>query len=639
MIRKIATITFQSGALVALLGSLLFAGGVLGSSPGILGSSLRFIAAICRDSSTQWMVMACLASHFMTLLMVERRMNLAPSATGVTDLKSGCEDEESGQSEGATELSGARGYSSAPLIRKRYRSRSGGISTALQRVFCCPGFWLSALIIVVGLRYAWAYQTAAHHLEFLVLLAGIVVGKGLAIWVRWPGASGTRVRDPQSIHPPGRQVEFMEETVTAHAGALAAAEEGVRRGARGGRAPQFFKGAALPGQPGTVIAPPSAGEVLRLREPCVGGLAALRPGWPDDNVARRRVGVTCVLVTLLAASALWQPVLGMTFQYHELHRWSGVWDNPNVYGLLMGGGLVLAVGLAFAIFRSRRGNEAPIRTGSKPPSAFAKGMGDQHVACYAFIRVFGGILCVFAAALLGVGLWHGYSRGAWVATVGGVVYLLGSGVWGLGSGQEGDPTSPRPSPSRSGGTEREKVGISRIPCISWLKLPAFLLCSLRSLRLNRNWLWGSVILASVGVLCFWQFRFSEAPVARRVFSAANINDFSWRNRVVAWEGAVRMMWDRPLTGVGWGQAEAVYAKKYLPSRLTEGGAFGLNDYLMLGTSAGVPALLCFSAYIWLSLRRRPDNESRDPSFDLLSVTCRAGAVVLLIGFWFDGGLF
>jgi len=97
MIRKIATITFQSGALVALLGSLLFAGGVLGSSPGILGSSLRFIAAICRDSSTQWMVMACLASHFMTLLMVERRMNLAPSATGVTDLKSGCEDEESGQ--------------------------------------------------------------------------------------------------------------------------------------------------------------------------------------------------------------------------------------------------------------------------------------------------------------------------------------------------------------------------------------------------------------------------------------------------------------------------------------------------------------------------------------------------------------
>ena len=45
---------------------------------------------------------------------------------------------------------------------------------------------------------------------------------------------------PQSPHPTGRAV-FMEETVIARADALAAADEGVRRGTRGGCAPQFLE--------------------------------------------------------------------------------------------------------------------------------------------------------------------------------------------------------------------------------------------------------------------------------------------------------------------------------------------------------------------------------------------------------------
>jgi len=35
----------------------------------------------------------------------------------------------------------------------------------------------------------------------------------------------------------------------------------------------------------------------------------------------------------------------MTYQYHSAIRWSGVWDNPNFYGLLMGTGVVLALGI------------------------------------------------------------------------------------------------------------------------------------------------------------------------------------------------------------------------------------------------------------------------------------------------------
>jgi hypothetical protein len=56
-------------------------------------------------------------------------------------------------------------------------------------------------------------------------------------------------------------------------------------------------------------------------------------------------------------------------------------------------------------------------------------------------------------------------------------------------------------------------------------------------------------------------------------------------------------------------------------------------------------------YIWLSLTRKPDDRGqisdggipsidlRPPASDLWQATCRAGAIVLLVGFWFDGGLF
>ena len=45
-----------------------------------------------------------------------------------------------------------------------------------------------------------------------------------------------------SAHPPSRHAVFMEEMRgTARADALAAADEGVRRGARGGASPSFLK--------------------------------------------------------------------------------------------------------------------------------------------------------------------------------------------------------------------------------------------------------------------------------------------------------------------------------------------------------------------------------------------------------------
>ena len=62
----------------------------------------------------------------------------------------------------------------------------------------------------------------------------------------------------------------------------------------------------------------------------------------------------------------------------------------------------------------------------------------------------------------------------------------------------------------------------------------------------------------------------------------------------------------------------------------------------------MPALVCFLVYVWLSLRGSPQSlvtrvEGRgsreEHALDWLQATCRAGAIVLLVGFFFDGGLF
>jgi hypothetical protein len=90
-----------------------------------------------------------------------------------------------------------------------------------------------------------------------------------------------------------------------------------------------------------------------------------------------------------------------------------------------------------------------------------------------------------------------------------------------------------------------------------------------------------------------------------------------------------MMRDHPL-GVGWNQALDVYNKNYSHP---EGGAAALamNSYLMLGTELGLPALLFFITYISLKFKPKTANS--------LQVGCRAGTLVLLVAFWFDGGLF
>ena len=71
------------------------------------------------------------------------------------------------------------------------------------------------------------------------------------------------------------------------------------------------------------------------------------------------------LLLLLAAASLWHPEAAMQFQYRGLNRWSGPWDNPNIFGLLMGTGVMLAAGMLVASYRLKvagsRAGEFPYR--------------------------------------------------------------------------------------------------------------------------------------------------------------------------------------------------------------------------------------------------------------------------------------
>jgi O-antigen ligase len=355
--------------------------------------------------------------------------------------------------------------------------------------------WLAALVGLVLLRYAFAYQTASRSTQVPVLLAAIVFGKAISAWIT--GKLAFRHLTP-SLSP------FEAERVCA---------------------------------------------------------------W-------RTTWLVSLLICLFACTTLWQPNIATVFQYHGISRWSGVGDNPNLYGSLMGGGVVLSFGFLILNLKSRRWWLIPI---------------------------------LIAMGLCGIGLFKSYSRGAWFGTACALGFLVWRAV-----------QSPMSYVQRG--------------WIYWL-------------RKNRLLLF--IILVSVCVLSFWHFRFSEALPVQRAFSAANANDFSWRNRVTAWEGALRMMRDRPFIGFGWGQAETVYDKKYCP--LPESAAIEMNDYFMLGISAGVSALVGLLVYIWLCFKHKSGFRSQDSgsatsdiglqTLNSLQTTCRAGAIVLLIGFWFDGGLF
>jgi O-antigen ligase len=306
------------------------------------------------------------------------------------------------------------------------------------------------------------------------------------------------------------------------------------------------------------------------------GAARAESGNDSAHVTRHSSLVTFLvgLVVLLAFASWWH--LAPTGAYHG-PRWMGLWDNPNIYGMLMGVGTVLAIGLLAARKAESGKRKAEI------------------------------ILLLVAAVMLAVGLFFSYSRGALVGAAVGLLYLA------------------RASGKAESGKRKAKI--------IWYLVPI-------------------VVIASVAVVIF--FWHNTADTDAWYLKRLDLSRPSAQHRVSAWRGALQMMRDHPL-GVGWNKAVGVYEKNYSPP---ENGAAALtmNSYLMLGTELGIPGLVCFVAYVWLCFRRSSPHLTltlsppaagsgegivMSPATCHLSLqtACRAGALMLAVAFWFDGGLF
>src|ERR1035437_9150958 len=118
-------------------------------------------------------------------------------------------------------------------------------------------------------------------------------------------------------------------------------------------------------------------------------------------------------VILLTLASIWNVNSDHSFEYHSHARWAGPWDNPNTFGLLMGTGIALAVGLFIQSLTFKvQGRETESRS-------WKLGVGKYAVV----------ILCLLAAIFMARGLLHSYSRGAWFATLCGMVYFLSGARW------------------------------------------------------------------------------------------------------------------------------------------------------------------------------------------------------------------
>ena len=332
--------------------------------------------------------------------------------------------------------------------------------------------------------------------------------------------------------------------------------------------------------------------------------------WRAANARRTQpfnidLAVVTSLLLLLPLGSLFHPDPLQRFHYRGHVRWSGMWENPNTFGLLMGTGFVLAVG---SFLLQPRLRHPAVASGGSP-------RGTAHPRTRTMAAA---ALCLVPAALCGLGLLRSYSRGAWVGTAIALCWLL----WQWFMPPPCLRVGPAENPHPQGGAAPAPPGLRRSRMVQM-----------------------AIILASLLVLSFWTFRHTEQRVVRRAFSVANINDFSWRNRVAAYVGSFQMMAAKPWFGYGWNATTQVYDQLFLPPKVVEWAAIRVNDYLSIGTSLGVPALLCLIFLVALSLRQggaAPLQQGRGPAAATppdLPCICRCALMVLVVGFWFEAGLF
>src|SRR5208282_30340 len=246
------------------------------------------------------------------------------------------------------------------------------------------------------------------------------------------------------------------------------------------------------------------------------GVWALRS--PKSNVQSPKSAegtVVGALTFLLVVAAVWQAEAGHLFQYRGQGRWSGPWDNPNTFGVMMGVGVVLTLGSlrssqkslkffeltrrcssnatkvrdVFHSFRAVESEVQGLKSNVRRPRS--KVQGPKSFGCWAVL--------VAAAGVMVVGLIKSYSRGAWVGTAVGLAWLV---VY-----------HPRISRIAANCGEKRRGGSGFLPVQGSM-------FNVQRSRLKRALALG-VVVVSLGVLGFWGFRQADRGMVRRAYSAAN----------------------------------------------------------------------------------------------------------------------
>lgn len=150
-------------------------------------------------------------------------------------------------------------------------------------------------------------------------------------------------------------------------------------------------------------------------------------------------------------------------------------------------------------------------------------------------------------------------------------------------------------------------------------------------RINWAVIGAGALAVAAGIWFFWHGTADNDPW---YVKKLDLSRPSAQNRVTAWRAGWQIMRDHPL-GVGWHQVPALYAAHYSPPAGGP-GAIATNDYLMLGTQSGVLTLAFFMVYVSLSLTAPCAMAT---TAGRTQTACRAGALVLVVAFWFDCGLF
>ncbi len=315
---------------------------------------------------------------------------------------------------------------------------------------------------------------------------------------------------------------------------------------------------------------------------CIGLSSRPRSEWLGQ--------VFFVIITILTVGSMSENSSNLEYQYRGVERHTGIWKNPNTFGLLMGCGLVLSLG---SLIQAGWQN-LPAEARNRP-----------------FLKRWAWLLFLPLSGVLLAGLIQSLSRGAWLGTALALAWLSHHFL-------------------KMFCAQRFNPELSRLPSSFYRRLH----------WLNQHQTSLVLLISALGVLSFWALRHTDHPYVRRAFTVGNPADHSWRNRVLAYEQALQMMGDRPFAGYGWSGWQEIHREFYQPSTQIEGAAITLNDYFVLGITSGTLSLIAFIGYIWLTVFPKQSQPNAPPAPDaFLQRVAHAGAIVLLVGFWFDGGLF